>query len=376
MIIFKPYLNKQKILKNIKNCLDSTYVATAGKFIKIFEKKIAKYTASKFVNLTNSGSSALHAIFLSLGVKKGDTVIIPSYNFIASTNATYLCGAKIWYVDISRKNLCMDMDKLELILKDKTYFDSNGKTRLKKDSSLIKLVCPTTAHGSFPDLKKLNNLKKKYKFLVVLDSAGSLGCEYDNKKLGQLNCDASILSFNGNKLMTSSAGGAVLTSSKKLHDKVNLLIANGRKNINYEIFSIGFNYRMTNIQAAIGCAQMDDLKNILKEKKRIYEYYLNNIKNSKVTLKLNVDCTKKNFWFPYLEMSTKNKSMELLKLLQSNNIHTFITWTYLSNYSVHKKFSSSIENTNLDKRIIPLPTAHTLKRNQLKKIVKIINSIL
>lgn len=375
MIIFKPFLNKQKILKNINKCLDTTYVATAGRFIKIFEKKIAKYTASKFVNLTNSGSSALHATFLSLGVKQGDTIIIPSYNFIASTNAAYLCGAKVWYVDISHKNLCMDMDKLELILKDKTYFDSNGKTRLKKDSSLIKLVCPTTAHGSFPDLKKLNNLKRKYKFLVVLDSAGSLGCEYDNKKLGQLNCDASILSFNGNKIITSSSGGAVLTSSKKLHDKINLVISNGRKSTKYQIFSKGFNYRMTNIQAAIGAAQIDGFKNIIKEKKRIYEYYLNNIKNPKVTLKLNVGCTKKNFWFPYLDMSTENKSMKLLKLLKSNNINTFISWTYLNKYSYYKKFSSSIENANLDKRIIPLPTAHTLKRNELKKIVKIINII-
>ena len=182
------------------------------------KKKLKKFIGASFVNLTNSGSSALHAAFLACGLDKDDTVIIPTYNFIASSNAANLCGANIWYVDIDETNLTIDLNRLEFQLKKHTYKDNKGNLRLKKNSSKIKIICPTSTYGNFPDLKKLKKFKK-YNLKVVLDTAGSLGCEYNFKKLGQLEFDAAILSFNANKLITSSAGGAVITKKRDIQKK-------------------------------------------------------------------------------------------------------------------------------------------------------------
>ncbi len=374
--LFEPYLNDPKLKKYFNQCIKSTYVATAGKFIELFEKKLKKFIGAKcFVNLTNSGSSALHAAFLANGLDRQDTVIIPSYNFIASSNAAILCGANIWYVDINETNLTIDLKKLELELKKHTYKDNRGNLRLKKNSSKIKIICPTSTYGNFPDLEKLKEIKKKYGLKVILDTAGSLGCEYNFKKLGQLEYDAAILSFNANKLITTSAGGAVISKKKNIYKKIKLLISNGRKNKLYKIFSKGFNYRMTNVQAAIGYSQLNNINKIILKKKKNYNQYKAKIKNPDFKLVCNSNCTKKNYWSPFLIAKNSKKSFSLIKKLNKNKIDTFIPWTFLHKFKYYPSFVTSIStDENFFKRIVPLPNSFSLKNNEIKKIVNIINS--
>jgi len=298
------------------------------------------------------------------------------YNFIASSNAADLIGANIWYVNIIKDNLVIDLNILEKELLKKTFKDSEGNLRMKKNLSRIKIICPTTSFGNSLDFEKLKKIKKRFNLKIVLDAAGSLGCEYDNKKLGQLDFDALILSFNANKLITTSAGGAIVVKNREIYKKMNLIVSNGRKNKSYLLSSKGYNYRMTNIQAAIGLANIENLNNIIFKKKKQFKIYASKIRSSNFIIKCNEGATKKSYWYPYLISRNVTKSNKLIKALKKIKVDVFIGWTFLNKYSYHKSFSSNMMlKKNYYKYVIPLPNHLNLNDKDIKTISKVVNSI-
>ena len=253
------YLNK---------VIESNCVSSIGKYVDKFELLLKNYTQSKYAICLSSGTAALHLALHLLKVKKDDEILIPAFNFVASANASLLLGATPHFVECDLKTNSIDVEKISLYLKKNTYLKNNECIN-KKTKNVIKACIPTYSYGSGFDIKKLISVCKKYKIKVIEDSSEALGTFINSKHAGTFG-DLGILSFNGNKIITTGGGGAILTNSKYLAKQARHISSTAKKNIhNYSKIhtEFGLNYRMPNINAALGVSQILKLKKILRKKK-------------------------------------------------------------------------------------------------------------
>ena len=252
--------------KYLTNCIKSNFVSSHGIYLKKFENKIKQYTKSNGAVLTSSGSAALHLALLSLGVKKDEVVIAPSFTFAATINAITLTGAEPWLFDIDLNDWNLNLDQLDNEIKLKTKKDSSGRTVLKKNNKKISALVIVYSFGLLPDMKLLKKILNKHKIPIIADAACSLGAKMNNKPIGKVGADISIISFNGNKTITTGGGGALISNNLKLLNRARYFGNNARSNPDYTFNEVGFNYRMNNIQAALGLAQIERINFYLKKK--------------------------------------------------------------------------------------------------------------
>ncbi len=287
---FKISLNEPNLIGNewkyVKKCLDTNWVSTAGKFVKLFEKKICKFTKSKYAVCCINGTSALHISLKIAGVKSNDEVIVPSLTFIAPVNAIRYNNAYPIFFD-SDNYFNLDVLKLVKFL-DKNTFLKKGFCYNKKTKRRISAIIPVHVWGNGADIKNLLKACKKRNIKIVEDASESLGTFYKKKYLknrkhtGTVG-DVGCISFNGNKIITSGGGGVIITNNKKIAKKADYLINQAKDNSFKFIHNeIGYNYKLTNIQAALGFAQLENIEYFLKKKKEIYSYYKKKINNHKL----------------------------------------------------------------------------------------------
>jgi UDP-4-amino-4,6-dideoxy-N-acetyl-beta-L-altrosamine transaminase len=290
-----PYARQNIISRDIfavNKVLKSNFL-TQGPMVEKFEKSVTKYTKSKFGVAVNSSTSALHLACLALDVKKGDYVWTSANTFVASANCAIHCGAKIDFVDINPRTYNIDINQLELKLKI-----------AKKKNKLPKVVIPVHFAGLPCDMQRIYQLRKKYKFKIIEDASHAIGSSYkllntSLKRKIKVGCcehsDITVFSFHPVKIITTGEGGIALTNKKNLYDKMKLLRSHGisrnvrenKKNLTpwyYEQISLGFNYRMNDIQSALGCEQIKRLDSFLKKRNNIATYY--NKKLSKLPIDL------------------------------------------------------------------------------------------
>lgn len=357
--LHKPILgvNEKKILNEVIN---SSYVSSVGPFVKKFEQKIKKFTKAKHVVCLSSGTSALHISLILSGVKSNQEVLIPNFNFIASTNACLYLGATPHFVDCSEKTLCIDVEKLEKYLK-KICIKKNGKTFNKKTNKEIKACIPTYSFGHTFDVIKLKSICLKYNISLIEDSAEGLGTFHKNKHVGTFG-KFGILSFNGNKIITTGGGGAILTNSSFLAKKARHIsnVSKVFKRFDTVHNKIGYNYKMTNLNASIGYSQIDKLKNIIKKKNLLNKYLLKNTKKFSKYFKIfsqfnNDRC---NNWMQLLIIkNNKIKINKLLELLNQKNIQSKRAWSNINKFNYLKKFPSmQNKSNNFFSKIILLPS--------------------
>ena len=258
--------------KYLKECIDTEFVSSVGKFVDLFEKKISRYTNSKYAVACTSGTAALHLSLRIIGVKSQDEVIVPTMTFIATANAIKYLNASPIFMDCD-EYYNIDVKKLLNFLKFNTFF-KNGYTYNKKTKKIIKAIIPVHVSGNAVNLKPILNICKKKNILIIEDAAEALGTFYiDNKKKGKhagTIGDIGCLSFNGNKIITSGGGGMIITNNKELAKKARYLSTQATNDsINYVHNEIGYNYRLTNIQAAVGLAQLEKINLFIKKKKYI-----------------------------------------------------------------------------------------------------------
>lgn len=258
--------------KYLKECISTNYVSSVGPFVDRFEQMLCENSNSKYATALSSGTAALHMALLAVGVQNNDLVIMPSYTFIATANAISHCGAHPWIFDVSLEDWNLNLKQLEEVLEQKTYFDGSI-LRHNKTHQRVSAVVPVFCMGATHDYESLARIASKYNLSVVVDAAAGIGAKYQGKEIGDLPADATILSFNGNKTITSGGGGAVLSNNESVIKKVKHLSQTGRVGPNYEHDCVAYNYRMTNLQAAVGCAQLEQLDDILKKKKEISLFY-------------------------------------------------------------------------------------------------------
>lgn len=254
----KPCLGERERDYLLK-ALDSTWIS-GGEFIDRFESDFARLIGTKYAVTTSSGTSALHLALLALGIGPGDEVIVPAFTFVAPGNMAIETGAKPVYVDIDPKTWCVDVKEVEKSITERT-----------------KAIIPVHVYGNVCEMGELTGIARKRKIYLIEDVAEAAFSKYGGRfagSFGHLGC----FSFQATKTVTMGEGGAVVSEDKELTERIRIMRSHGmQENKRYWHNLVGYNYRLTNLQAALGCAQLDNLDSIIAEKARIYRRYLRNL---------------------------------------------------------------------------------------------------
>ena len=367
-------------LKYLKKCIQSTWVSTSGEYIEKFEKRIATYTKSKFAVACNSGTSSLHISLLVAGVSHNDEVIVPTLTFIAPINAVSYVNANPIFMDCDQY-FNIDIKKTIEFINNETLF-KNGFTINKKTRKKIKALVVVHVFGNAVALAEIQKLCKKRNIKIVEDCSESLGTFYRNKKKSRHTGaygDLSCISFNGNKVITSAAGGIILTNSRKYNKKIRYLIRQAKDDeLNFIHNQIGYNYAQTNIHAAIGYAQLENIKSILRKKKVIKKKYISLLKNNNnFSIHTSPDYSENNNWLNILKIkNTKNNNRKkLIAKLIKNNIYVRPIWK-LNHLQKQFKNCQRYKISNAGKMFsnsICLPSSYFLTYNDLNRVIRVIN---
>ncbi len=368
-----------KEYKYLKECVATNFVSSVGPFVTKFENSIAKNIGllENQTVVTSSGTAALHLGLLALGVKPNDLVIVPSYTFIATANAVSHTGAKPWILDTEMDYLTIDPKKLNEELELRT-FKKNGFSFHKDTKQKIACIIPVHVFGSPPDIEVIKSIADKYSIPILLDSACGIGSKYRGKKLGE-NKLSGIISLNGNKTITSGAGGVFYSSKQIIADKVRHLSSTAKCSNKYEHDEIGYNHRMSNIQAALGLAQLEQLENIIQEKKIIHQNYKNEFINLKqCNLISDPPWGESSHWLNAI-LIKKSNSKDIEKLIQKLKAHKIRANYFWKPLHLQKPYKNNLQaNLNalndIQERILILPSSPKLKRADQSKIIDIIKS--
>lgn len=327
-----PLLNGNE-WKYVKECIDTEWVSSAGKFVDLFEKKITDFTGSKYAVACVNGTSAIHISLKLSGVKEGDEVIIPSLTFIAPVNAIKYLGADPIFMD-SDNFYNIDAQKTIAFIDNETVY-KNGNSYNKKTKKRISAIIPVHVWGNACNLENLVEKCKKRNIKIVEDASESLGTFYNSGKhsgkhtgtIGEFGC----ISFNGNKIITTGGGGVILTNNKDLADKAKYLTTQAKDDpVNYIHNEIGYNFRLTNIQAALGVAQLEQVEIFLKRKKEIYIRYSNFFnKINGLTISKVPQYANNNYWISLLEIDRKKygkSRCQVMSALEENGVQTRPVW--------------------------------------------------
>lgn len=270
--LHEPSFN-EKELEYVSDCIRTGWVSSVGKYVDEFEKRLVEYTGVKRAVAVVNGTAALHISLKVAGVQANEEVFIPSLTFIATANAVSYLQAVPHFIDVSEKTLGLDPSKLEKYIKEIGQM-SNGELINKKTGRVIRAVVPMHTFGHPVDLESLIEVCERFNLILVEDAAESLGSFYKGKHTGGYGL-VSALSFNGNKIITTGGGGAILTNNEKLADYAKYITTTAKipHRWEYRHDEIGYNYRMPNINAALGCAQMEKLEGFIGAKRKLTKCY-------------------------------------------------------------------------------------------------------
>ena len=302
----------------LKECIDTGWVSSVGKFVDRFENMLSDYTGAAYAIATVNGTSALHVALLLSGVQPDDEVMIPALTFIATANAVAYCGATPHFVDSAYDSLGLDPKALDQYLRD--ISEPKGNSLINRfTGKTIRAVVPMHTFGHPVDMDSLSEVCEKYSLTIVEDAAESLGSTYKGKHTGRFGRIAA-LSFNGNKIVTTGGGGAILTDDPGLARRAKHITTTSRTPHRWAIShdEIGFNYRMPNLNAALGCAQLEALREFVVRKRRLarrYEQAFEELKEA--TFVSEPVGTRSNYWLNAILLSedlahTRNEVLECL----------------------------------------------------------------
>lgn len=257
----------------VKECIDTGWVSPVGSYVDQFEEQIAEYTGAERAVAVNNGTAALEVGLRLVGVEEGDEVLVPALTFVATANAVSYLGATPHFIDSERRTLGVDPDKLDAYL-DRTTEVRDGACYNQETGRRIRAVVPMHTFGHPVDLDRLAEVCDRYALEMVEDAAESLGSTYKGTHTGNWG-RCSALSFNGNKTITTGGGGAIITNDSALADRARHLtkVAKEDHPWEYNHDTVGYNYRLPNINAALGCAQLEQLPSYLENKRRLAERY-------------------------------------------------------------------------------------------------------
>ncbi|WPP52639.1 LegC family aminotransferase [Catalinimonas niigatensis] len=281
----------------LRFCLDSGVVSTVGSLVEDFEQQIAEKTGCAYAVATNSGTAALHLALMGLGVQANDLVITQPFCFVASCNAIRYCGADPLFVDIDRQSLGLSAQALAEFLRREAEVREDGHCYHLASRRRISLCLPVCTFGHVPELDKIQAICRQYQLTMLVDAAEALGSSYQGKPASCWG-DAAILSFNGNKIVTSGGGGMLLTQNEAVAQQAHHLSVQARQlrgnRLTYD--AVGYNYRMPNLNAALGLAQLEKLEEKTQQLRRLAEAYQTFFSNYGITMAVEPEQAASNYW--------------------------------------------------------------------------------
>ena len=367
------------ILENLKECLESGWVSTGGRFIPEFETKVKNYMKTKFAAGVQSGTAGLHMSLQVLGVQRDEEVFVPTLTFIAAVNPTTYLGASPIFIDCD-DSLCMDPIKLEKFCSEECDF-KEGVLVNKKTNKKIRALVIVHVFGNMADMEKIMDIAKKYNLRVLEDATEALGTyytegRYKGKYAGTIG-DLGVLSFNANKIITTGGGGMVVGDNEELVEKVRFLSSQAKKDTLYFIHDeIGYNYRMLNLQAALGTSQIDQLESFIETKIKNYNIYKEELEKIEgLEILPFVEGIRANHWFYSLKIDKEKYGIgrdELLQKLVDAGIQTRPIWGLIH----QQKPYADCQSYEIEKalyyydRILNLPCSSNLTEKEVYQVIE------
>ncbi len=352
----------EKEKKNLIECIESTFVSSVGKFVDEFEEKIAKYTGSKYAIATNNGTSALHISLILAGVDKNCEVITQPLTFIATCNAINYCNAKPIFVDVDRDTMGLSPSALKFFLKNNTTI-KNKQCINNKTMNVIKACVPMHTYGHPCRIEEIKKICDDHFIFLIEDAAESVGSLYKNKHTGTFG-QFGTMSFNGNKIITAGGGGCIITNDEELAKKAKHLTTTAKVPHKWEFNhdTVGYNYRMPNLNAALLVAQLDRLNDFLTNKRNLANKYENYFKSLNYNFFKEIRESRSNYWLNSIILLNKKKRDQFLQDTNSNGIMTRPIWTLMNKLTMFKDAECGDLNNSewLEDRIVNIPSSVTL----------------
>ena len=346
----------------LKECIDSTFVSSIGPYVDQFERALEDFTGSKYAIAVVNGTSALHISLKLGGVIEQDEVLIPALTFVATANAVVYCGATPHFVESEETSLGIDTQKLREYLQLNTKQIDNNCVNIKTNK-IIRAIVPMHTFGHPVNLDQLLEIAKEFNIVIIEDAAESLGSFYNGKHTGTFGL-LGVLSFNGNKVITTGGGGAILTNDEKLAQRAKHLTTTARRKHNWEFVhdEVGYNYRMPNLNAALGCAQLEQLPQKINAKRQLFDLYQSSFSRIKgISLFSEQSWCKSNYWLQtlILDEELKEQKDSIIKITNDAGYSTRPAWVLLSELLPFTKAQRMDLNTakSLYDRIINIPSS-------------------
>jgi len=367
------------VIENLKECLKTGNLSTGGRFIAEFEKKVARYVNVEDAVSIQSGTAGLHLALKVLGVKRNEEVIVPTLTFIAAVNPVTYLGAHPIFMDCD-DSLNMNPDKLEEFCREKCEI-RDDKLYNKSTGNRIRVLIVVHIFGNIADMDRIMEIANKYKLKVLEDSTEALGTFFTTGKYTGLYAGTighvGVYSFNSNKIITTGGGGMVVSKDQSLLDEIRFLSTQAKTDpLYYQHDEIGYNYRMTNLQAALGTKQIDRLEEFIKNKIKNYNHYKKEIEKIEgLNLLLFKEGQRSNHWFYSLIVDEKIYGLNRCQLLQeliSSNIQSRPLWGLIHMQKPYlNEHAYKIEKAHYYiKNLLNIPCSSHLTQKELHTVIK------
>ncbi|WP_439151971.1 LegC family aminotransferase [Winogradskyella sp.] len=346
--------------KYVNECIDSTFVSSVGKFVDQFEASVAKFTGAKYAIATVNGTAALHIGLVLADVKANDEVITQPLTFVATANAISYCKAHAVFIDVDSDTMGLSPEKLSTFLNKNTEI-INGQCVNKITKRIIKAVVPMHTFGLPARIDDIVAICNKHHIHVVEDAAESLGSYYKNQHTGTFGV-VGTLSFNGNKTITTGGGGMLITNDEALALKAKHITTTAKvpHPWDYHHDMLAYNYRLPNLNAALGCAQMESLPEFLKSKQDLAQTYRGFFKTySAINFIDPITNSSANFWLNAIQFDSLNDRNEFLKTTNKNGVMTRPIWKLMNSLPMYDAVQcGNLDNaSSLENRIVNLPSS-------------------
>ena len=346
--------------KYVNETIDSTFVSSVGKYVTEFEEMVAKFSGAKYAVATSNGTSALHIGLKLVGVDESCEVITQPLTFIATANAISYCNAKPIFVDVDKETLGLSPVKLKEFLEEFATLDEQGNCRNKSTNKIIKACVPMHTFGHPCKIDEIVEICKSYNIAVVEDAAESLGSYYKGKHTGSFG-KVGIFSFNGNKIITTGGGGMLVTDDEELAKKAKHITTTAKIPHAYKYIhdEVGYNYRLTNLAAALGVAQMENLPLFIEKQRDLAEKYAEFFKDAEIEFIKEPKDSKSNYWLNAVVLKDKEKRDAFLKYTNDKGVMTRCIWKLMNRLDMFKDAQSdNLDNAKwLEDRVVNISSS-------------------
>lgn len=366
-------------LKYVTEAIETQWVSTAGGSIIEFEKNFAEYVDSKYACACQSGTAGLHLCLRHFGISENDIVLVPTLTFVATINPILYERATPVFFDCT-DNMCIDVPQIQKYIDEHCIYD--GKKLIENESrKQVKGIIPVHVFGDTCDIDHIMEIAKKYNLVVIEDAAESLGSKFPSGSSKGIHtgtvAHVGVFSFNGNKIITTGGGGMIVSNDQETIDHVKYLSQQAKDDVvNFVHNEVGYNYRMTNLQAALGLGQLEQLDNFITIKRNNYKLYAELLESCNFGKMKKFKAEESNYWFYSFELneSSVERINMLMSYLEENKIQVRPIWK-LNHFQKPFENYFSMDCTQAvmySKRIINLPCSSNLTQDDIKRVCKVL----